>query len=163
MKADSLKGTWLWMHRRCYDADATNFHRYGGRGIKVCARWHKSNPKGFENFVADMGERPDGRTLDRINNDGDYKPSNCRWATSKQQGGNRIPRSQWKKYRRPGNGELLTLNELAHALGETPRTVRNWRTKGIVPSIVLGHRSIRFRLGAVLLALSKREVKGRRA
>jgi hypothetical protein len=73
------------------------------------------------------------------------------------------PRSRWKKYKRPGKGELLTLTELAAALGETERTVRRWKGMGIVPVLVLGHRSLRFRLDAVLAALGKREVKGRRA
>jgi hypothetical protein len=76
---------------------------------------------------------------------------------------NTKPRSQWKKYQRPGKGELLTEAELARPLGETPRTIRNWRHKGIIPYLVLGHRSIRYRLDAVLAALDKREVKGRRA
>jgi hypothetical protein len=69
------------------------------------------------------------------------------------------PRKQWKKYYRPGEGELLTEAELARPLGETPRTIRNWRHKGIIPYLVLGHRSIRYRLDAVLAALGKREIK----
>ena len=71
------------------------------------------------------------------------------------------PRSRWKKYRRPGKGELLTEAELARALGETPRTVMNWRHRGIIPSIVLGHRSVRFRFDAVLAALDRRQIKKR--
>ena len=63
------------------------------------------------------------------------------------------------KYRRLGNGELLTLDELAQALGETPRTIRNWRSKGLIPVLVLGHRSLRFRLDSVLAALGRREIK----
>jgi Helix-turn-helix domain len=71
-------------------------------------------------------------------------------------------RRQWKKYRRPGRGELKTVTEIATALGETPRTIRNWRSKGIIPCIVLGHKTIRFRLDSVLTALERRQVKGRR-
>jgi predicted site-specific integrase-resolvase len=64
-----------------------------------------------------------------------------------------------KKSRRPGHGELKTIAEIARALGETDRTIRNWQYKGIVPWIKLGHKTIRFRLDDVLAALQKRRVK----
>jgi hypothetical protein len=69
------------------------------------------------------------------------------------------PRKQWKKYRRPGHGVLQTVGELAAELGETERTIRGWRAKGIIPVLVLGHKTIRFRLDDVLEALRKRRVK----
>ncbi len=73
---------WAGMMARCYNKDNRLYHRYGGRGIKVCDRW-KDSPK---NFVEDMGLRPNSElSIDRINNDGNYESSNCRWATFLEQ------------------------------------------------------------------------------
>jgi len=76
--------TWRAMLNRCYNQNVPEYRYYGGRGISVCERWHK-----FENFYADVGDRPNGLSIDRINNDGNYEPGNVRWATRLQQARNR--------------------------------------------------------------------------
>lgn len=76
--------SWVGMLTRCTNPNSTKYQDYGGRGIAVCERWLT-----FDNFLADMGERPVGKTIDRMNNDGNYEPGNCRWATDAEQRANK--------------------------------------------------------------------------
>ena len=85
--------TWKSMIDRCCNPNATAAKNYHGRGISICERWRHS----FENFFADMGPKPVGLTLERINNDGNYEPSNCKWATSSEQMKNRRPSAYQKR------------------------------------------------------------------
>ena len=83
-RIDPTYQAWINMIRRCNNPKMENYPHYGGRGIRVCERWLR-----FENFLADMGDRPDGLSLDRENNDGNYEPGNCRWADAFQQCNNK--------------------------------------------------------------------------
>ena len=110
-----LYSTYMSMVGRCYRISASHYEHYGERGIRVCDEW--LGESGFWNFVKDMGDRPDGLSLDRINNDGNYEPSNCRWATNQQQKANR--RMQWNnKSGFKGVTEVLVKGE--------PLKVRKW-------------------------------------
>ena len=78
--SDKTYNSWKAMKQRCSNPNNKNYNLYGGRGITYCDSW-----KSFVNFLKDMGDRPENTTLDRIDPDGDYEPSNCRWADSKVQ------------------------------------------------------------------------------
>lgn len=84
MYKSATYASWVHMKTRCYDPRHESHPMYGGRGISVCDRWRES----FEAFLADMGERPNGRTLDRIDTNGNYEPGNCRRATPPEQNRN---------------------------------------------------------------------------
>lgn len=106
--------SWQAMRNRCRNAKAPDYHRYGGRGIKVCARWGES----FENFLADMGERPEGTSIDRIDVNGDYAPENCRWATMREQQNNRRNNRMVTAF-----GQTLPLKTMCNAYHKDTRTV----------------------------------------
>lgn len=107
--------TWANMLDRCRNHNNSDFFYYGGRGIKVCDRWKNS----FENFLEDMGERPKRTSIDRIDNNGNYEPGNCRWATKKEQNNN-----QRSNINLTFNGKTQTTAQWADELGMNSGTVR---------------------------------------
>lgn len=111
--------SWAGMIARCEDPNHVSFPRYGGRGIKVCDRWKGEN--GFINFLADMGERPEDRTISRKGNDGHYEPDNCEWGTDEEQANNK------------NNNSTLTLH------GKT-QTIAQWSRELGVHSATLSDR-----------------------
>ena len=129
---------WDRMIQRCKSPRVINYERYGGRGIKVCARWNK-----FANFFADMGVAPDDKTIERIDNNGNYEPTNCRWATWPEQ------------YRNRRNTVFLRLNGITKSLTEWSdetrlkqstiytRLRRGWTTKQALTEPLLSGRTPR--------------------
>lgn len=121
MWQSAAHGVWNGMIQRCENPNHHAYSLYGGRGIKVCERWHD-----FGAFYADMYPKPSRRhSIDRIDNDGDYEPSNCRWATDKQQGRNRSD-NRIISY----NGEERCLSEWADKIGMNWTTLWNRLKRG---------------------------------
>jgi hypothetical protein len=115
---------WTHMKTRCYNQNQKYYNRYGGRGIAVCDRWLNS----FENFLADMGECPEGCSIDRIDNDKNYCPENCRWATSTQQNNNKSNTVLLTIY-----GKTMSLNDWCRDTGQNHKTVRTRLKAGWTP------------------------------
>lgn len=109
--------SWRALVARCYNTGASDYPRYGGRGITVCDRWRSS----FSAFLEDVGERPDGMTLDRLDSDGNYEPGNVRWATAQQQNRNRR------------NNRMLTM-------GGRTQCLADWSEETGIPRDTLGRR-----------------------
>lgn len=113
MKYERVFWVWCDMRRRCTSPKHRGFKNYGGRGITFCERWAL-----YSNFCADMGERPEGGMLERIDNDGPYSPENCRWATRQEQNSNRR-NCIYVEYQ----GEKMTLKEASRRAGLPYRRV----------------------------------------
>lgn len=111
--------SWLKMKERCQDTSGKFWHRYGGRGIVFCERWNS-----FDSFFADMGSRPDGTELDRINNDGNYEPENCRWISRKEN-----VRNRGNALKVEVDGAMVNVTVLAERLGLRYHTVYARLTK----------------------------------
>ncbi len=119
MSGTPTHNCWVNMMQRCYNENSTAYRKYGAHGVTVCTRWHS-----FAAFYADMGERPHGYTLDRIDNEKGYSPTNCRWATQRTQQNNRT------------NNRLITLNR------ET-LTLQQWSDK-----TGIAHKTLLYRINA---------------
>lgn len=116
--------SWKSMIQRCENSNHDAYPRYGGRGIKICQRWRKS----FINFLTDMGQRPIGTCLERRDNNGNYEPNNCYWATQKQQARNRRSNRIITI-----NGDSLTISEWSEKTGVSKLLIQARAAKGWKP------------------------------
>ena len=123
MSDSSEYSIWLAMRRRCYDKNNKDFLRYGGRGIVVCDRWKDS----FQNFYADMGNKPNGCSIDRIDVDGNYSPENCKWSNAIEQANNKST-NHYITY----GAETHTIAEWAR-IGGIPQPALHQRIKSGMP------------------------------
>ena len=141
-KATPTYRCWTNMVARCHTPSATYYEHYTKRGITVCDRWRR-----FANFLADMGEKPDGLTLDRIDNDGNYEPGNCRWVTMQIQANNRTSNRHFVY-----EGKRYTLAELARHTGVPWTRIRRrlvecelpWTVEGAIKTPPLPNGKAKF-------------------
>lgn len=126
-KATGTMQCWSDMKQRCFNHKSQQYKNYGGRGITVCDRWLV-----YTNFLSDMGERPENMTIERINNDGNYEPSNCRWATRAEQ---RINQRTVRFVEI--NGKKLPISHAARMYGMDSYTFTKRINKGMTPEEAL--------------------------
>lgn len=130
--------SWCGMRDRCSNPRVTRYEDYGGRGIRVCERWGN-----FATFLADMGEKPPGTSLDRIDNSGNYEPGNCRWATVEQQQNNTRRNCHLTAF-----GETLTITQWARRNGIHATTIERrikklgWSTEKAIATPPAPRRSL---------------------
>jgi hypothetical protein len=127
---------WQSMIQRCYNQDNTRYLRYGGRGVTVCDRWRSS----FDAFYADMGDAPDGASIDRIDNDKGYEPSNCRWATPQEQANNRSTNIVIHH-----DGKSMTIAEWARYLDLPYHWVKHRYNRGYKPPQLFSREHLPYR------------------
>lgn len=161
-KISSTYHSWSGMRNRCNNPNDIKYPDYGGRGIRVCKRWSD-----FRNFLADMGERPPGTTIERKKVNGNYEPSNCRWATAKQQARNRRSTRRIK-----ANGTSRCTAEWSELSGINASTIAyriktGWNagkalTTPVVPNkprrVTCGGKTLRVAEWARLLGVSKHRI-----
>lgn len=123
---------WSKMRQRCGNPNNEHYADYGGRGITVCDRWQV-----FENFLADMGECPEGLTIDRKDNNGNYEPGNCRWATMREQSNNRRSNKPLT-----ANGQTKTPAEWARITGHHVPTIHRRIKQGLPPEQIVSAEKI---------------------
>jgi hypothetical protein len=120
------------MTQRCTNPNDKAYPKYGGRGITVCDRWRT-----FSNFLGDMGLKPEGKSLDRRDNNGPYSPDNCRWATPLEQGAN-TRQNRWLTVQ----GTTHHLTGWARLAGVCPSTINKWVKKGVFEERVAPHITV---------------------
>ena len=135
-KASPEYNSWYSMKARCYNKNHQAYHRYGGAGIEVCPAWRNE----FSAFLKDMGPRPAGTTLERIDNSKGYEPGNCHWATDVEQNNNKST-----NVKITANGQTMTIAQWARHLGVGVSTLRSRLNRGVDPVVAVSTPFTKYR------------------